>query len=59
LINQVNANERRGTLKQNKFELRTQAEDIRDQVGLLIIIIIIIIELANNKIKYTVIATTS
>ena len=30
LINQVNANERRGTLKQNKFELRTQAEDIRD-----------------------------
>jgi hypothetical protein len=58
LINQVNANERRGTLKQNKFELRTQAEDIRDQVGLLIIIIIII-ELANNKIKYTVIATIS
>ena len=38
LINQVNANERRGILKQNKFELRTQAEDIRDQVGLLIII---------------------
>jgi hypothetical protein len=55
LINQVNANERRGTLKQNKFELRTPAEDIRDQLGLLIIII----ELANNKIKYTVIATTS